>query len=744
MTAAYKAESEINISQCWQILKRRWLPASVVFVGTVAMVSFWGFRQTPIYEAEGKLRFKSQDSTSTLTGLGDELGQLEALDSKASPIATEISIIRTVPIIQKTIDKLELETGSGEPLKPKQFLGKLDISNERGTDILKLSYQSPDTEAAKTIVDTLMSVYLEQHLFDNRAEAVAAREFIEKQLPDAEDRARQAEADLRAFKERNRVISLDEEVPLAATTLEKLQEKITTASSQLADAEAQFNVLKARLGRDSQDALTAAAISQSDGVQQALEEYQQVESNLAAERVRFQDQHPVIVDLEKEKASREALLFQRIQAITGSQTLSENANLQVGNTEANLIIDYVRLESELTGLQEQTLILQEKYESSVERASALPRLEQEQRELERQLEAAQSTYSLLLQRLQEVRVAENQNVGNVRVIQPAEVLKGAVGPQKKLFVVTGSLIGGIFAAGTALLLEALDRSIKTMEEAKARFNLPVLGVIPTFARGAQNNRLRNTDDSVIPNLVVCDEKASLSSEAYHMLRNNLKFLDSDHPPRVIVVTSSVPQEGKSTVASNLSASIAQTGKQVLLIDADLHNPMQHWIWNLPNQDGLSNLLVGQVTPSEAIVRVRPNLQVLLAGALPPNPAALLDSQRMTVLLQKLQTHYDYIILDTPALSGGASASIVGKMADGLLLVVRPKVADSGSVNYAKTLIEQSQQRVLGLVVNSTLSQYEPYGQYLSDEFYVTANQNLDQTEDSVLAMANTSLDSDSR
>lgn len=736
----YKAESEIDINKCWQILKRRWLPATGVFIGTVAMVSFWGFRQQPVYEAEGKLRFKSQDTTSTLTGLGDELGQLESLDSQANPIATEISVLRTVPIIQKTIDELELQNSSGEPMEPKQFLGKLEVSNERGTDILKVIYQSSDTESAKTIVDTLISVYLEQHLLANRAEAVAAREFIEKQLPDAEDRARQAEAALRDFKERNRVIALDEEVRLAAGSLEKLQEKMTDGLSQLADAEAQFNILKVRLGRDSQEALTATAISQSSGVQQALEDYQRVESTLAAERVRFQDQHPTIVDLEKEKTNLEALLLQRIKNIIGSQALPADINWQVGNAETDLIIDYVRLEAELRGLREQVSTFQKTYESNLDRAGTLPRLEQEQRELERQLEAAQSTYSLLLQRLQEVRVAENQNVGNVRVIQPAEVLSGAVGPRKKLFVVTGSLLGGILAAATALMLEALDRSIKTVEEAKARFNLPVLGVIPTFAREAKSNQLRNTDDRPVPDMVVCAETASLSSEAYHMLRNNLKFLDSDHPPKVIVVTSSVPQEGKSTVASNLAASIAQTGKQVLLIDADLHNPIQQWIWDLPNRNGLSNLLVGQVVFSKAIAKVRPNLQVLLAGALPPNPAALLDSQRMTVLLQKLRSHYDYVILDTPALSGGATASIVGKMADGVLLVVRPKVADSASVNYAKTLIEQSQQRVLGLVVNSTLSQYEPYGQYLSDEFYVTANQNSDQTEDSDLEMQVTSSD----
>ncbi len=278
----YAAESEIDIDQYWQILKRRWLPASVVLVGTVAMVSVWGFRQTPIYEAEGKLRFKSQDATSALTGLGDEFSQLESL-GRGNPIATEIGIIRTVPIIQKTIDELKLKGAEGGPIKPKQLLGKLQVNNEEGADILKVAYQSPDAEAAKLIVDTLMSVYLDEHLLANRAEAAAAREFIEKQLPDAEDRARQAEAALRAFKERNQVIDLEAEARSAVSALENLQASMTNVSSKMADAEARFGALNARLGRNPQAALAATAISQSSGVQQVLDAYQQVESTLAAE-----------------------------------------------------------------------------------------------------------------------------------------------------------------------------------------------------------------------------------------------------------------------------------------------------------------------------------------------------------------------------------------------------------------------------------------------------------------------------
>ncbi|MEM9218621.1 MAG: polysaccharide biosynthesis tyrosine autokinase [Cyanobacteria bacterium P01_F01_bin.150] len=721
------ADTEISLSQYWYILKRRWLPASVIFFGTLLLVSFWGARQTPIYEAEGKLRFKGQDSTSALTGLGDELGQLESLDRAESPIATEIGIMQTVPIIQQTIDNLEFKNAEGELLKPKQFLSRLDVSHERGTDILKVVYQSPQPEKAKMAVDALMAVYLEAHLLANRAEASAARLFIEKQLPNAEQNARQAEAALRRFKEENQVIALDKEASATVNFLESIQTKMTDISARIADTEAQFTTLSSRLGRNPQAALVATAVSQSSGVQQVLADYQQVEANLASERVRFHEQHPVIVDLKTKQASLDSLLRQRISNVLGAQSDSTDINpsqlnLQVGAVEANLISDYIRLDAQLRGLTDQTEALRQTEASYRQRAALLPQLEQSQRELERRLDAAQSTYSLLLERLQEVQLAENQNVGNVRIIQPAEVLDGSVSPRAKLYIVTGGMLGSLLAAAAMLLLEALDRSIKTVDEASAALDLPVLGVIPNFTHVAQPNRPSiGQRTRPIPSLVACTKMPSPASESYHMLGNNLKFLDSDHPPRIVAITSSVALEGKSMVASNLAASLSQTGQRVLLIDGDLHHPIQHWIWDYPNKQGLSNLLVGQVSVEDAIIESLPNLHLLLAGVVPPNPAALLDSQRMIDLIQLFKAQYDYVIIDTPALIGSVSAAIIEKMADGMLLVVRPKVADTTSVNYVRRLIEQSQQRVLGLVVNGTLPRYEPHSQYLSDEFYMSLN-----------------------
>jgi capsular exopolysaccharide synthesis family protein len=196
-----------------------------------------------------------------------------------------------------------------------------------------------------------------------------------------------------------------------------------------------------------------------------------------------------------------------------------------------------------------------------------------------------------------------------------------------------------------------------------------------------------------------------------MLQANLKFLNSDKEIRVVVVTSSVAEEGKSTVAANLAAAAVQVGRRVLLVDADMRYPQQHHIWDLVNVSGLSNVIVGQQDLSTVIQSAMPGLDLLTAGVIPPNPVALLDSKRMASLIETFSENYDLVILDTPALMGMADAAILGKMSDGLLLVVRPGVVDSIGAAAAKEFLVQTNQPVLGLVANGAPTDNEREGYF---------------------------------
>ena len=251
-------ESSLQLQQHWLILKRHWLAFSAVFMSVIVLTALSLLWQKPIYLAEGRLVFKKTNTTSSLTGLGKEIGQLATLQEQSSPLDTEVEIVRSVPITQKTMTRLALKDKHGAPLKLKQFLKQLQVSHLKGTDLLQVSYKDTDSQKAAAVVNTLMAVYLQNILLANRAEAVSAGVFIEQQLPEAEATVRKTEVALRKFKEENKVVALEEEAKSAVAVIADLQRQIHQAQSGLADANAQSAELQKQLGMDLQKAVARA------------------------------------------------------------------------------------------------------------------------------------------------------------------------------------------------------------------------------------------------------------------------------------------------------------------------------------------------------------------------------------------------------------------------------------------------------------------------------------------------------
>ncbi|HBW89744.1 MAG TPA: lipopolysaccharide biosynthesis protein, partial [Cyanobacteria bacterium UBA11149] len=322
-----------------------------------------------------------------------------------------------------------------------------------------------------------------------------------------------------------------------------------------------------------------------------------------------------------------------------------------------------------------------------------------------QLGAAQSTYEILLRNYQDVRIAENQNVGNADILARALVPEDPVSPKKKLILGGGIIAGSLLYIIVAFVLDLMDPSIKTAKEVRQLFRYTWLGMIPNLRKKGLLSRRKSDGD--IPQLPVRDAPHAIVSEAYRMLEANLKFLSPDKMLKVIVVTSSVSREGKSTVSANLAAAMAQLGRKVLLIDADMRHPIQHHIWDLANAMGLSEVIVNHAEFKDAVREVTDNLDVLPSGAIPPNSLALLNSKRMAFLVDDFAKTYDFVIFDTPPLVLTADAITLGKMTDGILLVSRPGVIDRVSASASNEFLVRSGQQVLGLVVNGVRIENEP-------------------------------------
>ena len=697
---------EIDIQKYLQVIKRRWLPALGVIAMTVTGASLYAFSLKPSYRAEGSVMIKS-NRTSSLTGLSEELGRLEALTHNHNPLDTQARIITSNPVLQETIIALNLRDEDDELLPISVLAAQLNVEGVKGSDVLVISYADQNPEKAAQVVNTVINKYIEQNVKANQKEAQTARKFLAEQLPTAESSVSKAELQLRRFKEKHRIIALEEEANAAVGTITKFEEQVSQIQAQLAHVNARLKNLRAQAQVEPEKAIISAELSQTPGVQKVLAQLQEAESQLALEKTRFQPGHPTVVAWEERVAALKNLLNQRTNQVAGTQEQFQQGNLQLGELRQGLITEITRVEAERVGLEQQISTLSNKLYGYKQRAKNLPQLEQTQRELERRLEAAQSTYETLLTKLQEINVAENQKIPNARIISKALVPDFPQGPRKLLFIVGGGAAGVFLGLITAFGLDLIDRSVKTVKEAKEVLRYTVLGVIPALGKHHKHSSSVAGINRPIPRIIERDIPYFPVGNAYQVLQANLKFLCTDTQLKSIVVTSSVAKEGKSEVAANLAVVMASVGRRVLLVDADMRHPIQHHIWGLTNAVGLSNVIVDHVNINAAVREIAPNLDVLCSGVLPPNPIALLDSQRMATLLSHFTQTYDFVIFDTPAVVGTADAAILSDLTDGILLVVRPGVVDLDSANAAKDYLTQSNQKVLGIVINGVDLKSEP-------------------------------------
>ena len=705
-------DSPIDIQQYWLIFKRRWPVASVVFAFVFGVTALVTYSTKPVYESEGKLVFTKKSGASSLSSLSQQMGELGALTNLSNPVDTESEIIRSYPIVIKTITTLKLTDDQGKQLSLEVFLKKLKLKTVRGTDVMQLSYRSTNPQEAADVVNALMKYYLESNVRTNRTEARSAREFLSKQLPEVEHRVTKAEMNLRRFKENNRVVALDVEAKTSLESLGKLNESITQSQGQLAAALTRSVALQNEMKLGTQQAVNLSTLSQSPGVQQVLTEYQKTQSELAVARGLYTGDNPKVVDLAMKETSLKKLLEERVGQTVGNFESLSKQNLQIGELKQALTQDLVKSEVERLALTKQVEELQRVFIVNRKRLDSLPRLEQQQLQLQRQLTVAQITYQEFLKQFQLVQVLENQNVGNSRIISGALVPERPISPKIPLNLALGGFLGVILGAGTALVLESMNQSLKNIEEANRLLGFPLLGTIPQYGEKNPKNRQEGRQD-----LPLLDNPYSPVSTSFEMLQTNLGFTISDKELRVTLVTSATPGEGKSFVAANLALAAAYVGRRVLLVDADMRRPRQHRIWEIHNLLGLSNILVGQAQLENAVQEVSPLVNMLPAGKIPPNPVALLDSQRMADLVEEASKDYDLVIIDTPPLTAVTDPLLIGKYVDGLLLVVRPGAVQYSAVSAAKSLLEQARVPILGMVVNGIGKESGYGGYYYASGYY---------------------------
>ncbi len=700
---------EIDIQKYLLVLKRRWFIASGVFAVCSGLAGISLLLQKPAYEASGKLLFQSSKASS-LTGVGEKIGHLDSIRREANPLETQALLINSESVLKEVVDTLELKDKDGAPLDTGAIA--LDIESVTGTDVLKVSFSSEDPVLAKKIVNKAMKAYIDENTERNRSEATGAGKFIKDQLLTATRELNEAAEALRRFKAKNKIINLKEETSGTVKNLTKIDEEINSVRSELADLSAQEKQIRRQLNV-TDNSVDVASLSENEGVQGVLKQLQEIQATIATTSSLLQPNHPTLVDLRNKEANLKALLAQRTNQSLGYQAQITPGKLQMGDIKQDLATDLAKIGTTRSGLENKInslLIIRNNYRK---RADTLPNLEKRQGDIERRLSVAQETYENLLTKEREINIAQKQIIGNASILEYAKIQSSFKALKKNILIAGGGVfIGLLLGVAAAYFVDLIDRRLKTPQEAEALFGYTLLGLIPKYEMNHQSFLEGESLEGISPRVIVATSPRSMLHEAYQMLQANLKFVSLDKKVSKIVVTSSVPGEGRTEVAANLAAVIAQAGRKVLLVDADMRQPAQHHLWGLINSVGLSNVMVGQQLFSKAVQKVTPSLSVLTSGVVPPNPLALIDSERMTTLIDMLSENFDYIIFDTPSLTGNADAAVLGKMVDGVLVVSRPGLVDSKSALAAKSLLTRAEVNIMGLIVNAV-----DVRQYGENNFY---------------------------
>jgi len=720
-----KSSDDIDFRRYWQAVQRRFWPAAGVSVLVLALTVAAIANQKSTFTAAGKLLMKP-DETPSLTGLDSSRArEFEPLTIQSNPLKTEIEILKSQPLLQRAVSALNITNANGESPTPGAIAANLEVDVSGGTDVLRVAYSSDDPELAAVMVNTLMRLYITHNIELNQAETIAARDFITKELPSAETAVQLAERALSEFKQANELVTIEDESRLAVEFVTRLDEQIATTQADLASANARVGIIQNRIGVSAPEALDLSAVSQSQGVQEALDELQSVETQLTQAQSFFKEGSPQVISLQNKANSLRSLLRNRVQQVVGPQG-RVGRNLQIGESEQALIDSFVDLEVQRLGLASQVEALDLARVSYAQRMNDLPGLERQQRVLERRLDAVQATYETLLTKLQELKTTENQSLGNARIIELAGVPDSATLSKKTVAMgLGGGLLSLLAFAAMVVLLESRDRTIKTTDELKKIYGCDILEAIPkdslvqdvikeeeidpSFAQ-SHTEVLTVLTDTLVN---VRDYPRSLTSEIYRSLQVKLQYFNEIRSFKAVTVVSATPGEGCSAVAANLAMATAELKQKILLIDGNLRNPSQAALWHLPeNAIGLSSVLQGETTLQDAIEQVNTHLWVLPAGQEPPSPLALLRSPKMQSLMRAAAQSFDAIIIDSPSLLSAPDGLVLGKLSDGVVVVSKLGKVERNSLVAASDSLKKSHQSVLGLVVTGASEKDQPSDRWL--------------------------------
>jgi capsular exopolysaccharide synthesis family protein len=684
----------------WNIVnKRRWTILSVAFIVTL-LVAIASFKMTPIYEATVRLDIEAD--TLQIQSLNDLFRQIP---SDEAFIGTQIQVLQGASLAERTIAQLGLvkdpkwvaaiqqsssPSSTQLPTSPDGVLGpfraSLHVQRVRDSHVVDVSFESADPNVSAKVANSLADNYIEYNFRQKYDATRQASGWMEHQLDELKAKVEKSQQALIDYERQHTIVNISDKESVVDQRMADLSRDLTNAQTDRLQKESVYELVRSN---ESQVAFVA-----QNGLLQHLEE----------KYADLTEQYADVLDQSGPKHPKAERLQSQVDEI---QSLIERERKRTVERIRNDYMAALGRERLLEGA-----VAKERVE-----VGALNQLLIQHSLLKRESDTNQQLYDNLLQKLKDATVSAGLRATNLHVIDPARPPKSPIRPKKAVNILVGLMVGLVLGMALVFVREAVDTSIKSLDEAERLANAPALAVVPLnrvmLRRLTPSLPGNNGKSAATQGLALLSHPSSAVAEAFRTLLTSVVLSTAPQPPQVILITSSAAGEGKTITSLNLAIALAQRGEPTLLIDADLRHPKIGESLNLVNGTGLASFLTGAHSIEKALRQFPPvpTLSILPAGPQPPNPAQLLSSFAMESIVRQLRQRFNFIVIDSPPVLPVTDAMILSTFVDGVVFVVESGVTVRGALTRSRKILQNVGANVLGIVFNKVDMRHEGYYGY---------------------------------
>ena len=700
------AETDPGYGQLFAVLVRRrfWLLSVLCAVLSIATVRT--LTEKPTYQSSMQLlvepNYQGKQGSAGAESKFTESNVV--IDS-----ATQLNLMRSSQLLQKAVNLLRPEYPTISVDEIKNSLVVTQVTEEDvNTNIFQAVYVDNDPIKAQKVLETVQKVYQNYNREQQKQRLAKGLAFIDAQLPIVRASVVRSEAALERFRKSQNLIEPEVQAKALSDALSNIEQERRTIAAQYQDAQARYTSLQQQLARSPRGALISSRLSQSSRYQALLNEIQKTELAIAQERVRFTDVTPKLQNLLEQRQRQLALLQEEAGRLLGNSAAQPNGTGESVLTRGQLSQIDLNLSSQLVEAQTNLLALKARDQSLAQQEPQLrsqlnrfPSLLAEYNRLQPDVQLKRDTLQQLEKARQELSLEIARGGFDWQVVE--EPQPGVqIGPNIKQNLLLGVVVGLMLGGGAAFIREMVDDSVHTSDDLKKQVALPLLGTIPKLPQintGELIIKLPFGKPQVLKPWTIEVIHWSPSWELLDLIYLNIQLLNSAYPFKSLMVTSALAGEDKSTLALGLALSAARLHQRVLLIDADLRRPNLHELLNIPNEQGLSNLLASDASvPSQSSIQSSgAYIDILTAGSTPTDPANLLSSKRMKELMAVFEQRYDLIVLDAPPVLGMVDAILTASFCTGVVLVSRINQVKKSELTQATAML--SKLNVIGVVAS---------------------------------------------